>query len=124
VTLRLHIIVNERSLVNPHINLHILESAYANGNIIMDAQALTAYRQEPEAFEDVLDCVFLDMGIRHFVFAVNKMDLVGYDRDSYMRLEKDIRKLAIDLDLEGVTVIPVSTTEGDNITRLSPNMKW
>ena len=64
------------------------------------------------------------MGIRHFVFAVNKMDLVGYDRDRYRHLEKDVKKLAIDLDLEKVTIIPVSATEGDNITRLSPNMKW
>lgn len=64
------------------------------------------------------------MGIRHFVFAINKMDLVGYDRDRYRRLEKDVKKLAIDLDLEKVTIIPVSATEGDNITKLSPNMKW
>ena len=64
------------------------------------------------------------MGIRHFVFAVNKMDLVGYDKDRFRRLEKDIKKLAIDLDLERITVIPVSATEGDNITRMSPNMKW
>ena len=37
------------------------ESAYANGNIIMDAQALTAYRQGPEAFEDILRYVFPDI---------------------------------------------------------------
>ena len=33
------------------------------------------------------------MGIRHFVFAVNKMDLTGYDADRFKRLEKDVRKL-------------------------------
>ena len=37
------------------------ESAYANGNVIMDACALTAYRQGPEAFEEILDYVFPDI---------------------------------------------------------------
>lgn len=37
------------------------ESAYANGNVIMDAQVLTAYRQGPEAFEDILNHVFPDI---------------------------------------------------------------
>lgn len=37
------------------------ESAYANGNFIIDAEALTAYRQGPEAFEDLLGYVFPDI---------------------------------------------------------------
>ena len=64
------------------------------------------------------------MGIRHYVFAVNKMDLIEYDEERYKRLTKDIRKLAIDLELEDVAIIPVSAKKGDNITKLSPNMKW
>lgn len=56
------------------------------------------------------------MGIRYFVFAVNKMDLIHYNGDRFGRIEKDIRKLAVDLELEHVTVIPVSATEGDNVT--------
>lgn len=64
------------------------------------------------------------MGIEYFVFAVNKMDLVHYDGKIFRRIEKDIRKLAVDLDLEQVTVIPVSATEGDNVTASSPAMPW
>lgn len=64
------------------------------------------------------------MGIKYFVFAVNKMDLVHYDRDTYRKIEKEIKKLAIDLDLHSVMVIPVSATEGDNVTHKSPNMPW
>lgn len=64
------------------------------------------------------------MGIRYFLFAVNKMDLVHYDRDVYERIEKDIRKLAIDVGLDSIQVIPVSATAGDNITKLSENMPW
>ena len=64
------------------------------------------------------------MGIRHFVFALNKMDMVHYDRERYRALEKEIKKLAVELELADVTIIPVSATEGDNITRPSINMQW
>lgn len=64
------------------------------------------------------------MGISHFVFAVNKMDLVRYDRARYEQLKKEIRTLAADLELAHVTVIPVSATEGDNVTKVSQNMRW
>ena len=64
------------------------------------------------------------MGIRYFVFAVNKMDLVYYEESRYKQLEKEIHKLAIDLDLDHIKILPVSATEGDNITRISENMKW
>lgn len=64
------------------------------------------------------------MGIRHFCFAVNKMDLVHYQEYAYKKIEKEIRKLAIDLDLMSVTVIPVSATEGDNVTKKSISMSW
>ena len=62
------------------------------------------------------------MGIRHFVFAINKMDMIHYDKDRYGMLE--VRKLAVDLDLPDVKIIPVSATEGDNITTASANMPW
>jgi len=64
------------------------------------------------------------MGIRYFVFAVNKMDLIHYDEQQFRKIEKEIKKLAIDLDLHSVEVIPVSATEGDNVTLKSPNMPW
>jgi len=64
------------------------------------------------------------MGIRYFIFTVNKMDLVHYDKETFEKIEKEIKKLAIDLDLENVMVIPVSATEGDNLTTRSKNMTW
>ena len=64
------------------------------------------------------------MGIKHFVFAVNKMDLVHYDQNIFKKIEKEIKKLAIDLELYHVEIIPVSATEGDNVTTKSPNMPW
>lgn len=64
------------------------------------------------------------MGIQYFIFAVNKMDLVRYNQKVYGKIEKDIRKLAVDLELCHIHIIPVSATEGDNVTFRSPNMLW
>lgn len=64
------------------------------------------------------------MGIRHFVFAVNKMDLAGYDEQTFRDIEKDITGLSRELELPSVVVIPVSATEGDNVTNPSSNMDW
>ena len=64
------------------------------------------------------------MGIHHFVFAVNKMDLVDYSESRFNEIVKDINELSKTLGLQDVVIIPVSATEGDNVTKKSPNMSW
>lgn len=64
------------------------------------------------------------MGIKHFIYAVNKMDLVKYDEARYNEITEDINNLARELNLADVVVIPVSATEGDNVTKVSKNMPW
>jgi sulfate adenylyltransferase subunit 1 len=64
------------------------------------------------------------MGIKHFVFAVNKMDLVDYSKERFDEIVKDIEALKEALDLYDVKIIPVSATEGDNVTKDSSNMPW
>lgn len=64
------------------------------------------------------------MGIKYFVFAVNKMDLVDYDQARFDAIAKDIQALAGELGLEHVVIIPVSATEGDNVTKKSASMPW
>lgn len=64
------------------------------------------------------------MGIRHFVFAVNKMDLVGYSEARFRAIEADIKKLAEELSLGSYIAIPVSATVGDNVTARSEKMHW
>lgn len=64
------------------------------------------------------------MGIKHFVFAVNKMDLAGYSQERFEEIKKDIEELSEALKLQDVTVIPVSATEDDNVTQKSDNMPW
>lgn len=64
------------------------------------------------------------MGIKYFLFTVNKMDLLHYDEYEFEKIEKEIKKLAIDLNLSNVDIIPVSATEGDNLTELSKKTLW
>lgn len=64
------------------------------------------------------------MGIKYFVFAVNKMDLVNYSEERFEQIKDEIEILSENLGLEHVTVIPVSATEGDNVTTKSDNTPW
>lgn len=64
------------------------------------------------------------MGIKYFVFAVNKMDLVGYDENRFKEIEAQIEELKKELSLENTVSIPVSATEGDNVTKRSNNTTW
>ncbi|HEX3078684.1 MAG TPA: GTP-binding protein [Lachnospiraceae bacterium] len=64
------------------------------------------------------------MGIKHFVFAVNKMDLVGYDGERFKQIQEQINELTRENNLENVKIIPVSAVEGDNVTKKSDNMPW
>ena len=64
------------------------------------------------------------LGIRHIVLAVNKMDLVEYDRLRYEMIVEDYRCFARDIGITDFTAIPISGFKGDNITSLSGNTPW
>lgn len=64
------------------------------------------------------------MGIRHFVFAVNKMDLVKYRKSRFDEIVKQIEELKNELLLDDIYIIPLSATEGDNVTVKSENIPW
>ena len=62
--------------------------------------------------------------VPHLVVCVNKMDLVGFDRDVFDRVRDQFREFAMRLDVPDLTFIPVSALHGDNIVERSPNMAW
>ncbi|MCD7884261.1 MAG: GTP-binding protein [Lachnospiraceae bacterium] len=64
------------------------------------------------------------MGIRYFVFAVNKMDLVDYSEERFQEIETQIEALKTELGLFNIRIIPVSATEGDNVTVTSAHTGW
>ena len=64
------------------------------------------------------------IGIRHIVLAVNKMDLVGYDRARFDEIVADYRDFAGSIGIVDFTAIPLSGLKGDNIAGGSDAMPW
>jgi len=64
------------------------------------------------------------IGIRHIVLAVNKMDLVGYDQTTFERIVADYRAFADSIGITAFTALPISGFKGDNITAYSENTPW
>lgn len=56
------------------------------------------------------------LGIRHVVLAVNKLDLVGYDRAVFTAIERDHRAFAAGIGLTDITCVPISAMRSDNMT--------
>jgi bifunctional enzyme CysN/CysC len=64
------------------------------------------------------------VGIQEVVLAVNKMDLVGYDRAVFEKILADYNSFAAELGFRKVTAIPMSALEGDNVTTHTTSMPW
>lgn len=64
------------------------------------------------------------MGIKSVVYAVNKMDLAGYDESAFKNICRDIKKMTAEYNFETEYIIPVSATVGDNVTKQSEKMAW
>ncbi|HEX2077390.1 MAG TPA: GTP-binding protein, partial [Longimicrobium sp.] len=63
-------------------------------------------------------------GIRHVVLAVNKLDLVGFDREVFDKIATDYAQFAADLGFASLVMIPLSARHGDNLTERSPRTPW
>jgi bifunctional enzyme CysN/CysC len=64
------------------------------------------------------------LGISSVVLAVNKMDLVGYERATFERIVAEYREFAARIGLADVTGIPLSAVYGDNVLEHGSNMPW
>jgi sulfate adenylyltransferase subunit 1 len=62
--------------------------------------------------------------IEHVIVAVNKMDLVNYDRTVYDRIVAEYKAFAQTLGLKDITAIPLSALAGDNVVERGDNMPW
>ena len=62
--------------------------------------------------------------VPHVVVAINKMDLVDYDREVFRQIADEYRAFAEKLDIGELAFIPVSALQGDNVTVPSPRMPW
>lgn len=64
------------------------------------------------------------MGIKHVIFAINKMDLIDFDFLQFESIKNQCVALCERLGIDNPIVIPISALLGDNITSPSQNMKW
>ena len=64
------------------------------------------------------------IGVKHVVLAVNKIDLVGYSKETFDAIEAEYRAFTKDLGFETLAAIPVSALKGDNILGNSAQMPW
>ncbi len=64
------------------------------------------------------------LGIKHVVVAVNKMDLVEFDKMVFEKIKIDYRTFVTQLDIPDVTFIPISALKGDNVVERSARTPW
>ena len=75
------------------------------------------------------------VGIKHVILAINKMDLVGFSESCFQTIHDEYAAFAAGLEFAGITAIPISALQGDNVVKTipasslqppasSPNMPW
>ncbi|WP_183238557.1 sulfate adenylyltransferase subunit CysN [Bradyrhizobium sp. CIR18] len=64
------------------------------------------------------------LGIRHVVLAVNKIDLVSYNKECFDRIARDYLAFAAGLGFTSVVTIPISARYGDNVVDRSAHANW
>ncbi len=64
------------------------------------------------------------MGVKTVVIAVNKMDLIDYDRDIFTQLVEEVKATASRLGVPQVIAIPLSAFAGENVTTAATTMPW
>jgi len=64
------------------------------------------------------------LGLRHVVFAINKMDLFEFDENIFNTIKESIEDLTQKIDLPKPTLIPISALLGTNVVTASKYTTW
>jgi sulfate adenylyltransferase subunit 1 len=64
------------------------------------------------------------LGVRHILVAINKMDLVGWEREVFERVSEDLRRFAAPLGAVDLRFFPVSALQGDFVVERGANAPW
>ncbi len=86
--------------------------------ILVDARKGVLEQSKRHAYISTL------LGIPHLVVAVNKMDLVDFDEETFDAIVRDFSDFARRLPVKDVAFVPVSAKYGDNVVDASENMPW
>jgi sulfate adenylyltransferase large subunit len=86
--------------------------------ILVDARKGVLEQSKRHAYISTL------LGIPHLVVAVNKMDLVDHDEETFDAIVRDFCDFARGLNVKDVVYIPISAKHGDNVVDRSERMPW
>ncbi|WP_020209505.1 sulfate adenylyltransferase subunit CysN [Gilvimarinus chinensis] len=64
------------------------------------------------------------LGVKHIVVAVNKMDLLDFDEQAFIKIKSDYLAFAQKLGMEDVQFVPISALDGDNVVNRSEKSAW
>jgi bifunctional enzyme CysN/CysC len=64
------------------------------------------------------------LGIRYVVLAVNKIDLVDFDRGVFEQIASSFSDFGAGLGFKAITAIPISARYGDNVSSHSKRTPW
>ena len=64
------------------------------------------------------------MGIQNIILAINKMDLIAYKKNDYLKIVEEYKSFVSDFNFKQVIPLPISALKGDNIIEISNKMKW
>lgn len=64
------------------------------------------------------------LGIRNVIVAINKMDLLDFDQETFEKIDAQYRAFATNLGIESIHSIPMSALDGDNIVNISEKTPW
>jgi len=62
--------------------------------------------------------------IPHIIICINKMDLMGYNKQVYDKIKNSFTQFAAKLDVKDYRFVPISALNGDNVVTPSANMPW
>lgn len=77
---------------------------------------------EPQTNEHLF--LIKTLGINQLIVAVNKMDMIGYDEQSFMKLSGNMKEVLSSLGYSDIPIVPVSAFYGENVTNRSDRMGW
>ncbi|MGL4447653.1 sulfate adenylyltransferase subunit CysN [Shewanella sp.] len=64
------------------------------------------------------------LGIRHFIVAVNKMDLLGFDEQIFKQIRADFADFVKGFGSLDIHYVPLSALNGDNVVERSQQSPW
>lgn len=64
------------------------------------------------------------LGLEKIIVAINKMDMIGYDKQKFEALKKEMAEFLLRLNKEASCFVPISAMHGDNVLERSDRMNW